>query len=399
MNHKNKFGSPHRKYGSEPKLCKRIRRRYNQLLNDPFTIKKTILSKLSREFGIPRTTIWRWSKRWNRDMNYDPSDMKVHGTFNRIFTDEQENSIVEYIDEVYIKLGKYFPDFFFQSLIFEAYDDIYQNSPTAPHFQCSPGFIQDFKERHRISSRIAHFRQRPINKSEQKILQEIELFKSKIKTLIEKARNSEEPVINADESGFQILPTSIKTWSFKNAKNVSINVSDSDKDRISIMASITSDYEKLPLFIIGKGESLEDAQENLGQIFDNNYLTFSSKSYMNSECFVQYLNFLRKQYDDNRKIHLILDSYSSHTSKLSIETAKKLNIDLYFIPSHFTDVLQPLDIAIFAPLKSKANSKIRRLLLNDRKSPIGMETSVVFLQEAWDDLSISALVNAWDLYI
>ena len=127
MNQKKKFGCPHRKYCSEPKLCKRIRRRYFQLLNDPYTIRQTILSKLSKEFGIPRTTIWRWSKRWNRDMNYDPSDKKVHGAFHRIFTDEQENNIIEYIDEVYIKLGKFFSDFFFESLIFEAYDDIYQN--------------------------------------------------------------------------------------------------------------------------------------------------------------------------------------------------------------------------------------------------------------------------------
>ena len=210
-------------------------------------------------------------------MNYDPSDKKVHGAFHRIFTDEQENNIVEYIDEVYIKLGKYFSDFFFESLIFEAYDDIYQNSPSAPPFQCSPGFIKDFKDRHRISSRLSHFRQRPIKKSEQKISEEIELFKLNIKSLIEKARDSDEPVINSDETGFQILPTSIKTWSFKNTKNVSINVADSDKERVSIMSSITSDYKKLPLFIIGKGECLEEAQEKLGEIIDDNYLTFSSK--------------------------------------------------------------------------------------------------------------------------
>lgn len=113
------------------------------------------------------------------------------------------------------------------------------------------------------------------------------------------------------------------------------------------------------MFIIGKGDSLEDVQEQLGEIINNNILTFSSQSYMNTECFCQYLHFLIEQYNDNRKIHLILDSYSSHTSKLSIETATNLNIDLYFIPSHFTDIFQPLDIAIFAPLKCQfKNSKI-----------------------------------------
>lgn len=75
----------------------------------------------------------------------------------------------------------------------------------------------------------------------------------------------------------------------------------------------------------------------------------------------------------------ILDSYNCHTSKNAISTAEKLDLDLYFIPNHFTDVLQPLDIAIYAPLKSKANSKIRRLLLNDQISKIGMDRSIGFL--------------------
>lgn len=169
MNCKKKFGQPHRKYGSEPKLCRRIRARYLRLLNDPYTLERNIISKLAKEFGIPRTTIWRWTKRWKRDINYDPSDMKCHGTFNRIFTDEQESNIVEHINETRIKLGKYFPDFAFQSLIFDAYDEIYRDSDSPPSFNCSPGFIKDFKNRNRISSRLAHFRQRPLNKSEIKI--------------------------------------------------------------------------------------------------------------------------------------------------------------------------------------------------------------------------------------
>lgn len=187
-------------------------------------------------------------------------------------------------------------------------------------------------------------------------------------------------VLNADEPGFQILPTSIRTWAFKKTMNISINVGDSDKDRVSIMATITSDFNKLPLFIIAKAEDEDEAEEQIGQLIDNNVYTFSEKSYMNSNCFKQYLEFLRDQYPQNQTIHLIIDSYASHTSKLALKTAKSLNIKLYFIPSHFTDLLQPLDIAIFAPLKSMVKSKIRRLLLKNECQIIGMRKSVIFLQ-------------------
>lgn len=146
--------------------------------------------------------------------------MRVHGTFNRIFTDEQEANIVEYIDTNYIQQGKYFSDSAFQTVAFEAFDEIYKDSDNIPKFQCSSHFIFDFKNRHRISSRLAHFRQRPVNKTQEQIDEEINDFKSQVRNLIQSKQNTNEPVINADETGFQILPTSIKTWSYKNTKNV-----------------------------------------------------------------------------------------------------------------------------------------------------------------------------------
>ena len=117
------------------------------------------------------------------------------------------------------------------------------------------------------------------------------------------------------------------------------------------MASITSNCEKLPLFIIAKAKSLEEAEQQLGDMIDGNVFTFSVKSYMNTDFFCQYLEFLRAQYPENQKINLIIDQYSSHVSKKAQETAQNLNIEFYYIPSHYTDILQPLDIAIFAPLK------------------------------------------------
>lgn len=60
--------------------------------------------------------------------------MKCHGTFNRIFTDEQESNNIEHIDETLIKLWKYFPDLAFQSLICDAYDKIYRDSNMPPSF-------------------------------------------------------------------------------------------------------------------------------------------------------------------------------------------------------------------------------------------------------------------------
>lgn len=57
--------------------------------------------------------------------------------------------------------------------------------------------------------------------------------------------------------------TSIKTWAYKKWKNVIVIVNDNLKDRISVIASTTSDNEKLPLFFITKTNvRLEDLNNN-----------------------------------------------------------------------------------------------------------------------------------------
>lgn len=88
------------------------------------------------------------------------------------------------------------------------------------------------------------------------------------------------------------------------------------------MAFITSENHKLPLFIIGKGNSKETFEEELGPMIYDNEFTFSVKSYMNSECFCQYIEFLRNQYPNNQTIHLIIDRYSSYARTVSIEKAE-----------------------------------------------------------------------------
>ena len=64
-----------------------------------------------------------------------------------------------------------------------------------------------------------------------------------------------------------------------------------------------------------------------------------------------------------------------------------------------TNILQPLDVAIFGPLKEITNSKIRQLLFGNQNQKIGMKNTVRLIQESYESLSIDALVNAWNQYL
>ena len=90
--------------------------------------------------------------------------------------------------------------------------------------------------------------------------------------------------------------------------------------------------------------------------------THSLKAFMTTKCFIEYLHFIRDQFPGEKQIHLIIDSYSSHIAKASQMAATRLNIHLIYIPSGYTDKYQPLDVAVFAVLKSIANKKLRDFL-------------------------------------
>ena len=394
------FVSKFNQYWKQPDLCHDIKDTYFKLAKYQYFDKRHIISKISNDYKIKPTSLRYWVKQWQTKRDWDPTDTKNKGKHHRIFNDEQEKNIAEYIEDNYIEPHNYFSNSQFQTLAFEAYDNIYRDAEDPLNFSCSKTFITDFKNKYCISSRLAHFKERKenLNLNENVNNEEIDFFKAQIRSVIENAQINKEPVVNADETGFQILPNSIKTWAYKGTKNISISTPDSTKQRISVMASITSNYCKIPLFIIGQGNSLEEAEEQVGQLREENNLSYSAKSYMTTNCFLEYLDFLRKQFNENIKIHLIIDSYSTHTPQKVKTRAQELNIELYYIPSGFTDMLQPLDVAIFAPLKSITNGKIGQFLFGNHLNSVGMKTTVQFIQEAWDILSIDNLIYAWEQY-
>ena len=56
---------------------------------------------------------------------------------------------------------------------------------------------------------------------------------------------------------------------------------------------------------------------------------------------------------ETRPILLVFDGHMTHLSLATVELAKAENVSLIKLPAHCTDVLQPLDVSCFSPLKAK----------------------------------------------
>ncbi|KAH0174500.1 hypothetical protein KCU67_g732, partial [Aureobasidium melanogenum] len=67
---------------------------------------------------------------------------------------------------------------------------------------------------------------------------------------------------------------------------------------------------------------------------------------------------------------LIMDGHGSHTTIDFLWYCKQNKIHLLFLPAHTSHVLQPLDLGVFAPLKSRYRSQIAALSSLDDASPI-----------------------------
>ena len=242
------------------------------------------ISVLSEETGIPNSTLGRWYKNLQR-MDFDPLQ-KQSGKHQRIFTDSEENSIAQFIKDNYITPSYYFTDEDFRDIAFSAWREKYfpildSEDPEVlksfKDFHCSDGFVFDFKSRHRFSSKRFHTKRRPqvFTEREQNFVKEIK----ELKENVPRGR-----ILNCDETGWLLTPKGILTWSETNIDIIVRQSNTSDKDSITVLATVAFDRTKLPLHFIAKGltEYVEGSQ--LGDVM-NNWKAHSESGWINKDIF------------------------------------------------------------------------------------------------------------------
>ena len=95
------------------------------------------------------------------------------------------------------------------------------------------------------------------------------------------------------------------------------------------MCSITSEFEKIPLFFIARGKTERSERNQIGDV-DENEKTHSTKSFMAKSSKVKY----------------------------------------------YTYLLQPLDVSVFGPLKAMADAALHKYLFENLSNKIGMIKAV-----------------------
>lgn len=95
-------------------------------------------------------------------------------------------------------------------------------------------------------------------------------------------------------------------------------------------------------------------------------------------------NHLLKKTAGTRPLLLILDGHLSHTSLKIVELAIQENITILKLPPHCTDLLQPLDVACFSPLKVQYEKQLSDFMhKTGAREPLRKAAFVDMLCSVW----------------
>ena len=120
----------------------------------------------------------------------------------------------------------------------------------------------------------------------------------------------------------------------------------------------------------------------------------TKKAWLNEEVMIRYLEYFSENWTHGQPCALLLDCFKAHCTKLVRQYAKKLYIELIYVPVNGTSDFQPLDRKIFGILKSKLRSLAGSKLFSGIER---FEMITKDLIQSWNQITPENLSSAWNI--
>ena len=372
-----RLGRPHHRYARVPSTVEACLR---HILDGILSLRE-----LNRRYAIPVSTLSEWKRNLAFNPDYNPIHEDQRGKHRRIFTDAEESQIANHIRTNFIQKKLLFTDADFVDVVC----DFHRQFRAGAHFEPSNGFIYDFKRRNGFSSRRGHFKRRPTVDQET-----ARAFRDYVHELM--ATRDLSRIINCDETSWKLYPNGILTWAETGAEDVSVGILGDEKECLTVLASVTADGRKLPLYFLAKGKTTRVESSQLGSV-NYHWKNHSENGWMTEDTFSTYLMHLSECYG-GQEIDLICDLHKSHHTDQVKMLAQALNINLHYIPAGCTDAMQPCDRRVFGALKGTAKLLFRRRYRSDPSRKMKKPEAVQCMLHAWDNLEAATIEEGWSCY-
>ena len=215
-----------------------------------------------------------------------------------------------------------------------------------------------------------------------------------LKEVLEKNKLMDAPaqIYNVDETGLAYEHRPQKIVTLKGQKKVRCRTS-SNKCQTTVVACINAIGQALPPYVIYDAKSLNPGWMQ-GGVAGARY-TRSPNGWIDTELFHKWIeeHFLPLAVS-SRPLLLILDGHSTHYQPSTVQFAKDNQIIMFCLPPHSTHASQPLDTAVFNPLKRNWNDAVHAFLSQNPGKVVTKYNFPVLLREAWDKTMTASNVCA-----
>ena len=213
-------------------------------------------------------------------------------------------------------------------------------------------------------------------------------------------------IVNLDQTGMQLVPSSHKTFEKKGEKSVAV-IGAEDKRQITVVLASSMNGNMLPLQLIFQGETARSLPPQTPEIVATAvHLTHSSNHWSNQDTMKQYIKeiilpYYNKQIEENKlaansKMMLILDAWSVHKSE-EFRMHLRMHypfISLVFVPANCTSKLQVADVALQRPFKHGVRNRFDQWAAQTIKAQI-KNGSVTGLTPYMRMKSIKPMIVQW----
>lgn len=214
--------------------------------------------------------------------------------------------------------------------------------------------------------------------------------------------NRPEAIYNMDESGFPTDPSKFKTVGTKGEKTVRVTHG-CNRENITVLATCCADGTSLPPLIVFKGKRLQSTWRPTDgkDVLPGTQYAVTEQGWMNTTVFEEYFENFVEQVKDKGPILVILDGHLSHTSLKTAQLAMENDITILKLPPHCTDLLQPLDVSCFAPLKSYYEKELLRFTQSTGgRDNLRKDLFVEMLSSVWNEgLSTGMYVQLYTIHM
>lgn len=189
-------------------------------------------------------------------------------------------------------------------------------------------------------------------------------FLNDVEATVEMEEIPPELILNWDQTGIKIVPSSTWTMDRQGSKRVEA-VAVNDKRLITAVfcGSLVGDF--LPIQVIYQGKT---ARSHPRFQFPRDWnITHSPKHWSNEETMIEYINEIiipyvectRGSFEDDTPAMVIMDNFKGQITTSVTELLETNNIHVCLLPPNTTDLLQPMDVSVNKPAKDFLKSRFQ----------------------------------------